>query len=1591
MKTKFFIGMLFALLVFGGITVFADTDGVYVYSVSNGAATITGVVDKTAFSGSQVIPEMLGGYPVKNISSSAFKDCTSLTSVTVPESVTSVGSGAFDGCTALGELTIPKIYGSRLGYLFGSTTKKDTYSRKGFDNPNPSYGKASYIPNGTTYQKYYITSKDASDSSRYIYTYYYYYIPASLKKVTVTNATSIGECAFYNCENIKSVILNDKITRIGDEAFYNCGWYNSLTDEFSTVGDGVLIKYNSENQSVIIPESVKHIAPRVFYNRTDITDIALPSELKSIGTYAFYGVKQVSTYTIPKTVTLIGDSAFNADTNIKCYSGSRAQRYAEINSLAVSIINLTETIGEDTFYYIINDDGTAEIVGCETTSTSITIPLRLGGANVTKIGDGGFENCKTITGVTITDYITEIGKSAFYGCTSIENVTVPTTVKSVGEYAFYGCVKLETVTISEGLKSIGGYAFYNCSSLSEITLPDTLKTLGSYAFYGCTSAKSATIGVNLIGIEEYTFYGCTELSTVVVGTSVGYIGNYAFFGTAVKKITLPAATKSIGNHAFENCSALTAMQIRNGLETIGDYAFSKNERLSKISFPASINKIGEYAFNDCVMLTEFAIPDAVTRIENSTFNGCSALSDLILGKNTLYIGKNAFCGCAFSELTLPNTVTEIDDNAFSDNKYLTEIYIPDETERLGIGVFYNCNALKSVSVADKLLSIGSSSFYMTDSIFAEIRNVCGSVTNGLFENQTVYAVTINEGITKVGDRAFFGCQTLKTVNFPQSLNAVGSYAFYDNIGYCKVNLPDNTEYIGEKAYGNCTRLTNISFSDKMKEIGLDAFYNCKNLAADIRCVDKSIDEGLFCGQNVFTVSFPDTITSVGNSAFAAKNDIDLTIAYENGIIANELLKNENGVNKSGTVSKIYIGDGIGEIGNSAFYGSSFDDIHIYGNLENVGENAFKNSAFKNAYFNGNVDFVGNGAFENSTINAVVFEKNVGELGENAFKNTTELKTAEFKGNVNIIGKNAFEQSLLKKAEIKGNVSKADDYAFYNCLKLEEVIFGGELETIGSHTFDGCKILPKLKLPETVTEIGSYAFYDCNQMAGINIPEKVSKINEYTFYGCANLKEANLSDNITFVGGYAYYGCTALEKLTLCEKVKSVGEYAFYNCNTLTNIFLPNGIENIGNYAFRGCIGISSIIIPDSAIYLGDGAFYACTGLEKVYVGSKITSINDKMFYGCVALKKAVISDNTEYIEDYAFYGCDDCKLYCAQNSYVEEYAEFNFLNYHNTNGEFKLSVTAPDKTEYYQGDELDLTGLAVTADYNGDAVEIMFGYSVSGFNSEILGEQTVLVEYKGQKAEFTVNVIVRNCEEISVIPPQKVTYYTGQALDLTGMTVTASFSGGKTIVIDAGYSISGYDSTMPGEQTITVIYGEKTAQFVVTVIQKAIKSISVTNLKDTYMQNESFSTSALRVTVNYNDGETSNLLFDENTMKITGFNSSEICEKQTLTLTYGGFEATFNIAIVKKIVPLTTTTTRIGTNYTRFYVNFKEEISNAVIIVSVGDSKQVESLTTMPCDGDVSYTLTIPSLTVSKTAKVFVWSGLDAMVPKGIPEIVEIK
>ena len=1319
-------------------------------------------------------------------------------------------------------MTSSRSSGSYTKTLYSSASEDSRFYQSYTVGTSTSYNNTAFINGLGSYDSSYwskpwYTCRDGE----YYYSYSSYYgqiqtytfnVPTALKTVTITDASKIETAAFNNCKNITKLVLNDGVTSIGDYAFQNNPWYSELNDEFVTVGDNVLIKYNGTKSGVVIPETIKSIAGGVFKNNTQISEVSLSENLLGIGENAFNGCSNLTALTIPRSVIEIGKNAIPNTCKISVYRPSAGYDYRSTNRV---VLNNSFTTGNDTYYYIVNDDGCAEIIGCTTTSSEITVPTDFDGIVVNKIGDYGFAKCTTLNSITIPANIKNIGKYAFDGCTGLVNATIPTTVDTVGDYAFNNCTGLKNVTISEGVEAIGEGAFYNCTSLVEAVIPDTAKYVGSYAFYNCNSMVTATIGTTAESVGDYTFYNCEKLENVVIGYSVKSIGNYAFYNCALGRVSVPSVTVSIGNYAFAENDKMTKATLRKNLLTIGNGAFRNCTLLSTISIPNTVTFIGVEAFENCSSITVITIPTGVTEINDRAFSNCSSLGSVTINGDVTRFGVSSFYNNAFESITLPETIKVLDDSAFRHCINLKGITLPNTLTTIGDAVFLECYALTEVSMPDSVTSVGSGVFFYNNDITVHIRRNSGTVADNMLKMQGVHHVVLDSDISSIGSNAFSYCYELITITYGDEKANDGEYKFSNAL-----------KSVGDEAFKDNPKLKNFIVPDTLETLGGNVFYN-------------DVKSGYHC------------------------NDVTVTLYYVDGVVAANILDSQY-------VGHIVVNDNIHTLGDKAFYNISvLKTVSLPDTISSVGASVFENSGksvtaiFRGvdgtidaSVYNGktsgikyiavdeNVNSIGDYAFANADTVLGVVVKNTSNIGDYSFYQETALEYVEI-GLVNTIGEYAFSNcNLLQKVDIDSveninnyafsncnllqkvyidSVENINDYAFSNDIAINDLYIDSNLYHIGDHAFDSCKSIPKVVLPDTVREIGAYAFYDCNSMKSINIPIGVTLINDYTFFGCASLENIVLPDTVTAIGDYAYYGCVAAQNLNLSNTLKGIGSYAFYNCNQIKEIILPNSLISIGDYAFRSCSSITDITIPDSVTEFGDCVFYACTGLEQAEFGGGITRIGNSEFYGCVKFEKLFLFGDVSYIHDLAFYGAEDAVIYSYKNQYVEDYCYENGLEYYELTVDITIQLTPPTKTEYFEKEKLDLTGLVLKAvDSEGNEKTITTGYTVSGYDAKTLGKQTVTVTYRGTTATFEVNVIPKEISSITVEPKTGMTVTVGDELDMSNVTVTAIYKDGSSEVITDGYTVSGYDAKTLGKQTVTVTYRGVTATFEVNVIPTLI-------------------------------------------------------------------------------------------------------------------------------------------------------------------------
>ena len=622
-----------------------------------------------------------------------------------------------------------------------------------------------------------VTTTATYNTSSYNYAAFRYF--SSLKSITGVNVTTLGAYSFYGLTGLETANF-PALTAIGNYAFYNCSGLNGVIPDSVTGIGNYAFSGCTGLTGVTIPDSVTSIGERAFYNCTGLTGVTIGNSVTTIGQFAFSGCTGLTGVTIPDSVTSIGDRAFNGCTGLT----------------SVTIGNNVTSIGDDAFNGCNNitsvtiGSGLTSLSGFNFSSnlTSVTFSA---GSQLQTIS--GFNGCTGLTGITIPNSVTSIGNYAFYGCTGLTTVTIPDSVTTIGDSAFRGCTELTGITIPNSVTSIGNYAFYGCTGLTSVTIGNNVTTIGNSAFSGCTGLTSVTIGNRVTSIGNSAFSGCTGLTTVTIPASVTSIGTSAFGNCANRTVTIQTNKittaqnsnwgtffsnntalsvifeASIGNYAFYNYTELTGLTIGNGVASIGNYAFSGCTKLTNVTIPASVTSIGDYAFNN-------------TKLTSVTFSAGSQLQTI-----------SGFTGCTgLTTITIPDSVTSIGNSAFSGCTGLTGVTIPDSVTTIEGGAFSGCIGLTSITIPASVTAIGGSAFGSCTNLTVTIQtNMTTSQTSNwgtIFSSNTALVVIFGDGITSIGNYAFYNCTGLTTITIPDSVTGIAGSAFSGCTGLTRVTI-----------------------------------------------------------------------------------------------------------------------------------------------------------------------------------------------------------------------------------------------------------------------------------------------------------------------------------------------------------------------------------------------------------------------------------------------------------------------------------------------------------------------------------------------------------------------------------------------------------------------------------------------------------------------------------------------------------------------------------------------------------------------------------------------------------------------------------
>ena len=453
-------------------------------------------------------------------------------------------------------------------------------------------------------------------------------------------------------------------------------------------------------------------------------------------------------------------------------------------------------------------------------------------------------------------YDTEKG----YGTIAFDN-----DITSIGDYAFYKCKKLTSVTISDSVISIGKSAFYNCSSLASVTIPNNVTSIGSSAFEGCSSIASVTIGNGVTSIGRSAFYGC--MGELIVNCNIPSASSNiygAFYESEFTKVTIGDSVTSIGNHAFDCCRSLTSITIPDSVTSIGHATFAACSSLTNITIPNSVTFIDDYAFYDCTSLTNVAIGNGVTLIGFNTFGNCSSLKGVYIsdlsawckidfgydGNPLCYGAKLYLNNTEVTELTIPSDITKIKSCTFSGYKSLTSVTIPDSVTSIESSAFLGCSSLASVTIGNGVTSIGSRAFSDCSSLaefngkYASADKRCLVIDGVLhsFAPAGLTEYTIPNGVTSIGNYAFYDCSSLTSVTIPDGVTSIGECAFIECSSLTSVTIPDSVTSIGAAAFCNCSSLTEVYCKPSTPPAGNSAmFYNYGYSSYKIYVPRESVD------------------------------------------------------------------------------------------------------------------------------------------------------------------------------------------------------------------------------------------------------------------------------------------------------------------------------------------------------------------------------------------------------------------------------------------------------------------------------------------------------------------------------------------------------------------------------------------------------------------------------------------------------------------------------------------------------------------------------------------------------------------------------
>ena len=1102
---------------------------------------------------------------VTSIGRSAFSYCHNLVKVILPSTITTLGNSVFNSCGSLTNVVSHIVSPPEINTtVFGNTGVTTLYVPVGtksayeaisgwtvFANIFEGDLQEYTTPDGLTYEF------NATEGFASVVVGNY----SDLKSITIPGSVvingktysvkSVDANAFANCRSLESLVIDEGIESIGRRAFYSCRSLASvqLPSTLRTIGDQSF--YDCDVFKVIdIPEGVTTIGSQTFQSCSNLQKVILPSTITSIGHWAFIDLYAltavVSHMTVPVNVEL-GDFARNGNWN------SDEQKYDFINSNAILYVpngtsdKYKAIEGWTTFADIIEGEPK------EVTIDGLTYSY-LESNTYAKLISGDYSNLESVT---------------IPGSINIDGINY--TVKEISGRAFYQCSNLKSLIISEGVEIVGERAFYNCSNLTSIQFPSSLRTIGEWAFYNTYQAPNIILPEGLETIEANAFYW-TNSKLVDIPSTVKSIGERAFYhlnnnATVKSRIKAPFAIKpnvfardTYWENDAEVCTPMEGMlyvpvgtsglyQSLAGWMVIGDVMEGEpQEGTGNDGFNYSYTTESKEAilirgnYNDLPI--EFTVP-ATTTIGGAVYSVVS-------------IAAEVFSNRYFTSVVIPNGVRSIGRYAFGYCQQMTSLSLPESLTRIGEEAFYSCSKLTSLSIPAKVETIGNNAFGFCSSLvsikvdaanaYYDSRNNCNALietaTNKLLQGTP--STIIPTGVVVIGSHSFSNQKSLTGITIPGSVTTIGYGAFSDCDALTSVYIPSSVTRIESEVFSWCDGITSVKVDPN------NTVYDSRN---DCNAIIETESNRLIFGCQ--TTKIPHGIKILGDGAFRGCAKLDsLKLPY--GV---ERL--EWGALSYNDLSYVEIPNSVTELNNQIFEGCS-NLMKIVSKIKNPSAVKTYSNTFYGEFWNNN------GAYTRLVERATLYVP----------KGTKELyaQTAPWSNFTNIEEMDG-EQLPTPTLEYDGR------YVTASSTDPEVDMYYGIGGAAPSVYYEGP--IPVTALGQ-VSVVAEKSFASDSEIATYEV--------KYLYTGdTLKVSEAgNMADAIKWCGA------DKVEKMTVVGPINSS---EFETIRTMQNLKFLNlakatGQLSIPNNAFAGS-NLVSFVAPASLSSVGSGIFSNCQQLAAV--------------------------------------------------------------------------------------------------------------------------------------------------------------------------------------------------------------------------------------------------------------------------------------------------------------------------------------------------------------------------------------------------------